>query len=76
MFMRRTQTRSRVLGEPYITYRLVLGGDNVTARAAAAKPVGSVVVVFELMTQCQHHHMGRILDLVQRYVTGATERDH
>ena len=46
-----------------------------TARAAAAKPVGSVAVVFELMTHCQDDDVGCILDLVQHDVTSSAERD-
>ena len=48
---------------------------TVTARAAAAKPASSVVVVFELMAYCQGSHVGGILDLVQRNVASASEGD-
>ena len=46
-----------------------------TARTAAAKLACSVVVVFELMTHGQDRHVSCILDLVQRYIAGATERN-
>ena len=35
----------------------------------------SVVVVFELMTHGQGRHVSCILDLVQRYIAGATQRN-
>lgn len=35
----------------------------------------SVVVVFDLMTHGQDRHVSCILDLVQRYIAGATQRN-
>lgn len=41
----------------------------------ARSMVGSVVVVFELVTYRQHRHTSSVVDLVQRHVASATKRN-